>query len=320
MKFIIGFIKVIKMIFNFSNNSTINISNNSLIIKNNYGVEKEIVLLYSVTDIYFIPIIYKKGVYKLKELPCLIYSKEEFENLSFTEKQRLFEKYSFWYKRDENILSNYFSNLYDENKIGIDNIEVSYIDLEGKTGMLNRISFPNSKNFFQFFEKDIEKLRGIINKITSDAVNSILEYIEKEVNKNEEIFRMFIEYYGDGQEIDIVFTLGTTKDYNNILEKYTKQEYLESFGLNLEETKEYLKDSSGDYVKKFSIVDTDEIQSYYCSFAECGITFKGPHAIDDKFNNFPYLIVLLIKKVLEKKLDNFNLGDDFKIIGPMIYD
>ena len=40
----------------------------------------------------------------------------------------------------------------------------------------------------------------------------------------------------------------------------------------------------------------DEINSYYCSFQECGIDFEGTHT--DENNNFLYLLGMLIKKDL----------------------
>lgn len=299
-----------------SKKTTNNTSNDRFIIKNNYGVEKDIVLRYNVSCVYFIPVIYQKGIFKLHELPYLSFSVEEFNNLSLSEKQELFDKYSFWYKIEDRALSNDFNVLHDENNIGIDNIEISYIDYKDKKGFLNKIAFQNSKNSFQFFDKeDITKLENIIEKLSKEAADSIFEFIKKETN-NEEIFRMFLEYYGDGEMADILFTIGTKEDYNNITKKYLESHDSRE---SEEELKEYLKNSPGDYSKKFTVKNIEEINSYYCSFAECGVIFKVLDKSDD-FNNFLYEVGTKIKKQLEKKISKLNLSEDFEFLEPTIYD
>ena len=315
-----NFLRVIKNIFIFRNNNEKkleNTSSNDLIIKNNYGVEKNIYLPYYITNIYFIPSIYIKGTFKLKDLPCLIYSVEEFKNLPFNEKEALFEKNSFWYTTTKNSFSNGFNILYGKADVSIDNIEVTYIDLENQKGILNRVSLPNSDYFFQYFEKDSPEIDSILKKLSKEASESIFKYIETNFKK-EEIFRMFLEYYGDGELADIVFTIGTKKEYIDICQKYLTEKYLDSFGMTVEEMEESLKCSAGDYSQKFVVSNIDEINSYYCSFQECGIVFEGTHT--DENNNFLYLLGMLIKKDLEKKIDKFNLTEDFVFIEPTIYD
>lgn len=318
-----NFIRILKIIMNFSKRrpkikkNLQNISNDEFVVKNNYGVEKEFLLMQRITTtIYFIPTNYKKGVFKLNELPCLVYSVEDFKKLSLKEKQKLFNENSFWYNIEDNALSNNFITLYDENNIGIDNIEISYIDIENRKGILNRVSFPNSKNFFQHFEQNKTAIDNIVKKLSKEAANSILEFIKKEVKK-EEIFRMFLEYYGDSENIDILFTIGTKKDYNNISKKYLTQEYLDSFGYTFDKMEEHIKNNPGNYSKKFTVGNIDEINSYYCSFIECGIKIEGPHT-EEEYNNFLHLIGLSIKKILEKKIDKFNLSDDFDFLEPKI--
>lgn len=291
-------------------------------VKNNYGVKKKILLTRNMNNIYFIPIAHQKGNFKLKELNYLKYPVEEFAKFSQRKKQKLFKKYSFWYDYNNKILSNDFNRLYDENEIGIENIEVSYTDTKNCKGKLSKISFPNSKSFFQYIENNEKVLNDIINRLVTDATNSILNYINKEVN-GEEISRMFLDYYGDGRVIDVLFVIATKEDYEKVKIYYSSNEYEKKFGKNTEEELEKISMNSGEYSRKFTVENIEEINSYYCSLLEQGIEIKvetKTNIYTDNTNNFLYTIEMLIKKELSKNLEKLNLASNFEFLDPLEYD
>jgi len=288
---------------------------------NYYKSEKEIYFRKN-EELYFIPNEYNVGKYKLKDIKYLKYNNDDFEKLSQKEQEKILAKYMIWIKY-ENIIYNGFNEIFVSS---IDDLEISYIKVNDKQkGILEEIKNPNNNDqFFRYI--NIEK-NDEINNIIDECSNILYEEVKKIFENNKfknKIHKIFFDYYGDGENIDIGITIVTFKDMLRLIKKYNYiyymigrikeiKKYGKSFNYD-SSYKLYIKsvlENSGDYKScRFGIENLDRISSYYCSLFEQNIVLMHNGEYDDN-----YLLVEVCKKVinqLKKDINKYNMSENCK--------
>jgi hypothetical protein len=225
--------------------------------------------------LYNIPLKFKGGVYGLSECEgsqeqCLILKyREGGEILAYEIPDYGYGKYITLYGIPRDALENTLQAFYSEEG----NLKKITADINGKE-MLLYIHYESA-----------EDAKNEIEKFAAENADAMVEGI---CQCKETISRLFIEYFDDGEYIDIHVKLGT-KDMRAELEK-KYPDY------------EDIADSCGDYGSDIITGDNDKLKVYLLC------------ADEDEMDYLHLAVNTTLTKIKQEAVEKLNRADDFKVI------
>lgn len=286
---------------------------------NYYDVEKYI-CFSSECELYFIPYRYKEGIYKINEIDYLKYDSKTFENLEADKKKDILKKYMLWIK-----YPNYITNDFSQISVSdMEKLNIIYKNIDNdKIGMLCEIVNKDDKDdFYKYVGKDFGEYGKIVDECVDIIYNKFINKLENDYKKSE-ICKLFLDFSGDYDCPAINLTIVCQKDINNVLEKYSYEDFFNKNykGLKLfkrfvsykEDYEKYIGeilDNSGDYsfndcVCHLNYENISRVISYYCSLFEYDkdYMFSG---------NFLYVVCNKVREKLINNLSKVKLSKEFK--------
>lgn len=228
------------------------------------------------SQIYNIPIKYKEGIYGIKDFEKNIENVIELNYEEFGE------------------IVTYEVPDYEEHRqvtlyaISQDKLEKTLRATYSDNGHLKKIT-ANIKNKDILLYIHYENMEVARQEIQSFAIENADSIIEKICMCKEEVSRLFIEYFNDGEYMDFHAKIGTETQKKELEKKYP--EYKD------------IADSCGDYPVENIIYGDNDVFKIMISCAN-----------NDKMNFFQFAVDTMTERIAEKALEKLNKADDFKFL------
>lgn len=229
------------------------------------------------SEIYNIPIKYKKGIYGMKDFEKSI---ENVMQLNYEEFGEIvtYEVPDYEYRRQVTLYA-----------IPKDKLEKTLRATYSDNGHLKKIT-ANIENKDILLYIHYENMEAAKGEIQSFAIKNADSIIEKICMCKEVVSRLFIEYFNDGEYMDFHVKIGTEVQKNALEKKYPNSKDI--------------ADSCGDYPIEYIIDGDNDAFKIMISCAD-----------NDKMNFFQYAVDIMRERIAEKVLEKLNKADDFKFLS-----
>lgn len=224
--------------------------------------------------VYKVPLLYKQGVYGVSELEAdgevlELYYSDCGNIVEYELANRTYGRIIRAYNIPEESLDNTLRAVYDEK----DCLKKIIVDIEGKDRLLY-IHYENP-----------EEAKQVLEKFAQENAKQILDKIGM---CKDTVSRVFIEYFNDGECMDIHAKIGTQAEKEAVEEKYP----------DIENASDY----SGDYSSETLEGDNDRLKV----LVAC--------ANKEEFNYFLYVVDIIAKYIEAEAPKLLNQADDYKFL------